>query len=650
MGDPPLKTPTKKTSTKMNPSMFRPGLNKIKEHADDNKDAKDQKRENREVVKANKETIEALKNVTDSSKRVEDLLTNLAPAIAAAVGKEFRNAMNEKHEIKNNIFDNTNETPNLDKILNNIDKDPLSLTQDNHHQTTNWNPIPLNTQPIDNQNQPEGIKNKNTKRNLTQSTQKTLPNAQIQPSGRTRRISLPETQPSQSLNLKLTPTPTQEMSTQDKKIKELEERIKTLENLMDKINKNEPQKTNQNKIQENQKIKQRAANMDMDGNTILENSQRLEEQPLDWATVTSRRTFKDQRKQLSDTVNEKVDENLQKHFEKINENGQIKLKPNKPMDNETRLQKITEMLKDSSLYVGVAPIGRDHINRVADKLLKRGIIDKNAPTLTRIQITVKSLVKSWSIKYLGMIENNWNEMSIDKIQTTDNSDIIFIKFKNQSDATRMTSKARNLPTDSGQNTPRLVMHVDTRAKKRHQAILQIAKTMREHSGNQIQTSVRAGRRDFLLRSQQKGSNTPWQEIAPVILNKKIPEFEIGNYLDIFNDPEQTTEDEENEDDEEEIRRITKEIRDNEKRDRSEPNESNNTTEISQIDNKRKHRKTHNMSGTEDNILNSTPIPMDNENITDIPETPINKNLPSSQLEQSNKKSTILVLHGSMEWR
>ena len=126
-------------------------------------------------------------------------------------------------------------------------------------------------------------------------------------------------------------------------------------------------------------------------------------------------------------------------------------------------------------------------------------------------------------KYLKLTENEWQDIGIEEIKTTDNSDIIFIKCANQEEAAKLTSKAKHLPQDTGPDTPRIIMHIDTRAKKRHQAILAIAKTIREHSKRSVQTTVRAGRMDFLLRQRPKGSMTPWNQIPPEIIRQQLPQ-------------------------------------------------------------------------------------------------------------------------------
>ena len=78
------------------------------------------------------------------------------------------------------------------------------------------------------------------------------------------------------------------------------------------------------------------------------------------------------------------------------------------------------------------------------------------------------------------------------------------------------------------------MYVDRRASKRHRAIMTIAKSIREYSKNTVQTSVRTGKTDFLLRKRIKGDQTPWSEIPPILITQNIPEFEIGIFNDMVN--------------------------------------------------------------------------------------------------------------------
>ena len=111
---------------------------------------------------------------------------------------------------------------------------------------------------------------------------------------------------------------------------------------------------------------------------------------------------------------------------------------------------------------------------------------------------------------------------------------------------------------TGPDTPRIVMHIDIKAKKRHQALMKIAKTIRDHSNNTIQTTVRAGRRDYMILQRPKGSATPWWEIPPEVIRQKILEFKIGDYENIFNE----INDDENKEkeDKQEIKEIIKDLK------------------------------------------------------------------------------------------
>ena len=248
-----------------------------------------------------------------------------------------------------------------------------------------------------------------------------------------------------------------------------------------------------------------------------------------------------------------------------------------------------------------------------------------------------------------MTEEDWKTIDIAEINMTDNSDLIFVTFRSKDDVTRFTSKAKNLPQEQGEKTPRIAMYVDRRAAKRHKAYLKIAKTLRENSNEPIQTSLRTGKNDFLLRIRTKGSTQPWNEIPPLKINQIMPEFEIGNFNDIVNPSKNTPLENLEEEDEQEqiegIQEIENEISrqnsydsrmektnndmediteddKNNKRDRTKDNTNNETLRENKKSKPEKNvNKEHNMSQTipetensgdeseEDSkkILNSTPI-------------------------------------------
>ena len=69
------------------------------------------------------------------------------------------------------------------------------------------------------------------------------------------------------------------------------------------------------------------------------------------------------------------------------------------------------------------------------------MINPNLPEDEKLNITTKSLVKSWTKKYLAMTDNDWEDVNIEEITTTNNSDIVFIKCQTKSDAAKLTVRA-----------------------------------------------------------------------------------------------------------------------------------------------------------------------------------------------------------------
>ena len=165
-----------------------------------------------------------------------------------------------------------------------------------------------------------------------------------------------------------------------------------------------------------------------------------------------------------------------------------------------------------------------------------------------------------------------------------------MKCHSPHDAMKLTSRVKNLPQDTAGNGPRIVMFIDKRAKARHRAFQQIARTLREEAtekGKKIQTNLRTGRTDFLLRLRETGDTTPWSDIPPLKITQKLPSFEIGLYKDIFNmsvssseddQEQQNDEDMEDEDDLERIQRDLQEKKKQEEKKRDRTSSDEDSTE------------------------------------------------------------------------
>ena len=63
-------------------------------------------------------------------------------------------------------------------------------------------------------------------------------------------------------------------------------------------------------------------------------------------------------------------------------------------------------------------------------MTKRGILKTSEDHKTRLQRTLKSMVKTWTKKYLKMDDEDWQQLQIMSIQQTnsEDSDIVFLKF------------------------------------------------------------------------------------------------------------------------------------------------------------------------------------------------------------------------------
>ena len=102
--------------------------------------------------------------------------------------------------------------------------------------------------------------------------------------------------------------------------------------------------------------------------------------------------------------------------------------------------------------------------------------------------------------------------------------------------------------------------------------------------NTVQTTVQAGKRDYLIRQRTKGLDTPRKQIPPKIITQQIPQFEIGDYLNIFND----LENDDNEDNE--LEEIVNKLKTNNKINRSERSDNLSENQLSPQKNKENQKK------------------------------------------------------------
>ena len=337
-------------------------------------------------------------------------------------------------------------------------------------------------------------------------------------------------------------------------------------------------------------------NIDCQGNQCMEQTE-SENIPLDYTKVKTARKFKEPRPELPHHVNKSISKELKDHVKEQRNKGTKSRQQQEEMEPRTKDQKVREMLNKQSLIIGVAPISREHIEKVEKTMLQRGALDEREPREERRQRTIKSVLKNWAFQHLKITDKEWSSIQLEEIQQTysEDSNILFLKCKSAIDAMKITSRAHNLPTDNSGNGPRLVQFIDKRARARHRAFQLVAKTLRDEAtakGQRIQTNLRTGRTDFLLRIRQLGDTTPWSDTPPIKIDQRLPGFEIGIFKDIFNLSYSSSEEEEDQameespNDQEEMNRIQSDIENEnseKKRDRmSSEEEEEKTTKKTKI--------------------------------------------------------------------
>ena len=348
---------------------------------------------------------------------------------------------------------------------------------------------------------------------------------------------------------------------------QIDENKKEIENL-----KKKKEKETDKEIEVKERKPSPTVDIDEDGNPVAD-EQRTKEflQPIDLAPVKNPWRKMPPRPKLSVSIQAEAKTNLEEHNnlvkEKI-ESNDLKIKKPKNITKKERTSAIQSIMKKQSSVIGVAPISKKQIYTVCESMTKSGILKRSEDLGKRLQRTVKSLVKAWAKKNLKMDDEAWDEIKIKEIFQTnsDDSNIVFINCETIEDASRISSQARHLPKTSQENAPRLVMYVDPRARKRFNAVHNVAKTIRMKSDNTVQTSIRNGRNDFLLRRKERGDQTPWGQLPPLDLDQNLPDFEVGMYKNIYvqqTEEEEAEEEEINEEenmDEEDRENISNEIR------------------------------------------------------------------------------------------
>ena len=514
-----------------------------------NKDAKRSDKIARDtIIKTGKDTSELIENkIAQLGIAVSDKIDDKLTAGFSALSKQFAELIN--------IFkyNTTKPTMTIATITKTTTQNEPTTEDNNTQNTTLKDDNTTKTKP----EEPNTLNYNNlmTKFNTLPPGQQHLQNTTTTPTPDNTIFIDPETEPTIKELVKILNATNVSIENERKhNFKRHTELQHEINNLKDKITKmstikntNNQQNTNQHPTTQptkptySQMTAKPTLNIDIDGNpTSNENNATKTEnlQPIDKVTVRKHRTPLPPRPNMSTTTHTEAQNKLQQHNLEVKQqidNHETKIKERQDIPKSHRDEKISKMFEKASRTVGIAPITQKHIKQVCELLTSKGILKRSEPYPIRIQRTIKSLVKAWTIKNLRLTEEDWDKITIKEIRQTsaEESGIIFMECESRDDVALITSKARNLSNSGDTNNPRLVMYVDKRSKKRFNAIQIIAKSIRQTSQNTVQTTIRNGKHDYLLRKKEKNDPTPWNLIPPLIIDHELPDFEIGMFKNIY---------------------------------------------------------------------------------------------------------------------
>ena len=199
------------------------------------------------------------------------------------------------------------------------------------------------------------------------------------------------------------------------------------------------------------------------------------------------------------------------------------------MDDEQR-EIIGKAIEDSSRIIGFSPITESMKTAEAEKIMKNGLLNTNSDRRDLYQTATKNLVDTFMKNKLKMDNFARNQVNIIQIypSQSDRSPTIYIKCQSEEDISLITSHAQNLPRPAPNCiTETIVPHIPKIMYQRYKACEKLLWQYRKSNQGNIQTNLRLGRYDFLLRTREKGDQTPWKYITPIKIPNTFPKPETN---------------------------------------------------------------------------------------------------------------------------
>ena len=202
------------------------------------------------------------------------------------------------------------------------------------------------------------------------------------------------------------------------------------------------------------------------------------------------------------------------------------------LDKDDRI-KLREKFEEANKHIGFRPISKEDIDKEEQRLVKTGIYDiKNKKDKNEVRITaIKTVVLKFMRDKLKMSEDDRNKVEITKIfqSQSEDSNTIYLRCKTSNDIGIINKHAVNITQGNTQaETPSLVLHIPKDMYDRYQGCEEILYHIRNNYQGQVQTNLRIGREDFIIRCRLKTDKTKWNKIIPMKIPENVPFIKINN--------------------------------------------------------------------------------------------------------------------------
>ena len=194
------------------------------------------------------------------------------------------------------------------------------------------------------------------------------------------------------------------------------------------------------------------------------------------------------------------------------------------MDDDQEIA-LREKIADSALIIGIKPITSQDINKEAEYIIKNSAIENKNYKNKILATATKNLMTRFLKENMKMTMKDIRSLQITQLFQCNkpNSNILYIQCATSEDISLITSHVTNFTHKQNDNkAPGTVIHIPQVLFKRYQYCEKLLWKMRIQNKGNLQTNLRLGKIDFILRYKNKGDSTPWSEVPIILIPKDAP--------------------------------------------------------------------------------------------------------------------------------